>query len=753
MHSEASNPHYPLALPAGTLLADRYRLLRPIGESSAFAITYLADDQADGATAVLKEFFPRSLVGRDVDGSSVRPHSQEDERAFVRALRRFVHEGALLADISHPHLVRATRLVEAHGTAYLVMAHHQGQPLTEYVHRAGGRLAPAQAGMVVESILSALEPLHAESIVHRGIAPQSVCMLAGGRPIVFGFAARRHVAGQSTDLVPGFAAFEQYGTRDVGPWTDVYGAAALLYYLLTGSAPPSALERAAGEALVSPGTIVSDVAPMLGMVVLRGLALLPQQRPHAASEFRRQLETALNDSGGGPARAGSAGFTADGSEMLDGASAEADARSNALKFAPGGIVVPNEESGTARLLRRFADAAARLRRSPSPDRVAAPLMEFDLPEPAVRPRRVPMSPPVDAAGAEAPHDSGRRDDVTADSTSEEQAATSPAPTRSDPNPMESEPAPRPRAARAKWARGEATRSEPTFAQRRAPPVEERAGTPPAASAIEMTSAAQPAPAAPTSDETDLATRLGLSTEDFAPTPRPTRRRVLLSAAAGLVLVAGTTAALLVRSGKLGASDVSQNERPLGGSGAGAPVAPSAGAQAASHEIVAAGAVLQSDARRDSAGIVLHASSSAPDSLPPSQREIAPFRESAPTTSATAKHAPALDAGRVPAMPRLNVTIPVSTPELRMVPPEVLVEARSRLTNGQEQTEQGEYVAARRSFRTALQQLDSASARYPESQAIRSLRREVELADARTLKACLAENEFHKRRGDQPGACQ
>src|SRR5439155_22797399 len=65
VHSEASNPHYPLALPAGTLLADRYRLLRPIGESSAFAITYLADDQADGATAVLKEFFPRSLVRRD----------------------------------------------------------------------------------------------------------------------------------------------------------------------------------------------------------------------------------------------------------------------------------------------------------------------------------------------------------------------------------------------------------------------------------------------------------------------------------------------------------------------------------------------------------------------------------------------------------------------------------------------------------------------------------------------------------------
>ena len=551
MHSEASNPQYPLALPAGTLLADRYRLVRPIGESSAFAITYLADDQADGATAVLKEFFPRSLVGRDVDGSSVRPHSQEDERAFVRALRRFVNEGALLADISHPHLVHATGLVEAHGTAYLVMAHHQGQPLTEYVQRAGGRLPPAKAGMVVQSLLSALEPLHAESIVHRGIAPPSVFMLASGRPILLGFAARRHVAGQSTDLVPGFAAFEQYGTRDVGPWTDVYGAAALLYYLLTGSAPPSALERAAGEALVSPGTIVSEVAPTLGMVVLRGLALLPQQRPHAASEFRRQLETALNDSGGGTSRAGS--FTPDDLTMLNASSAEADVRGNALKLAAGGIVVPNEESGTARLLRRVAAAAARLRRSAPPDRGAPPLLEFDEPERAVRPRRMPV-PPVDAAPADAapagpPHDATRRaDDIIADAAATAPIPAPPAPTRSESNPPESElvqPA-RARAGRPKWARREPTRSEPTLAQRQEPRTEERAPAAAAPSVLESASA-PPAPTArpSTSEEADLATQLGLSTEYFETAPRPTRRRVLLSAAAALVLVAGTASALLV----------------------------------------------------------------------------------------------------------------------------------------------------------------------------------------------------------------
>src|SRR5262249_46643226 len=152
--------------------------------SSAFAVTYLAQDEATGDSAVVKEFFPRSLIGRDADGVAVRPHSPEDERDFARALRRFVHEGALLSEVNHAHLVRARQLVEANGTAYLVMDVCEGQSLEEYVKAAGGRLPPAHAATMVRNILSALEPLHAESIIHRDLSPHSVPLLADGRPVL-----------------------------------------------------------------------------------------------------------------------------------------------------------------------------------------------------------------------------------------------------------------------------------------------------------------------------------------------------------------------------------------------------------------------------------------------------------------------------------------------------------------------------------------------------------------------------------------
>src|SRR5206468_1726421 len=94
-------------------------------------------------------------------------------------------------------------------------------------------------------------------------------------------------------------------------------ASALLYYLLTGAAPPSALERAAGEAVLSPLMTVPGLAPGLAGLVMRGMALLPQQRPHAVSELRRQLESALVDGRSTPVRGAYTALTPEIASRVD----------------------------------------------------------------------------------------------------------------------------------------------------------------------------------------------------------------------------------------------------------------------------------------------------------------------------------------------------------------------------------------------------------------------------------------------------
>jgi serine/threonine protein kinase len=285
--------HYMLALRPGTLLDGIYRITRVLGHSSAFAVTYLAHDEWAPEQVVVKEFLPRTLAGRAPDEVTVRPHSPDDAVTLGRTLRRFVREAELLADIAHPNIPRVRRHFEANGTAYLVMQHYEGKSLTEYVAAAAGRLAVDRALGLVLQVLQGLEALHSEGIVHGYITPDNVLVDDNSRALVLGLGTTRHVVGHAREPATGFAPIEQYASREVGPWTDVYACAALLYRLMTGLTPPSAVERSAGQSIPPSWAAGANVPSSLARTVMGALAQLPDARPHSAEEFRRRLDASL----------------------------------------------------------------------------------------------------------------------------------------------------------------------------------------------------------------------------------------------------------------------------------------------------------------------------------------------------------------------------------------------------------------------------------------------------------------------------
>ena len=668
-----SNPAQ--ALRAGALLANRFRVVRAARGTSPFAFSYQADDLLNGDGVVIKEFFPRSLVSRAPDGVSVRAHSPDCERDFLRALHRFALEGAVLAEITHPHLVRVRAVVDENQTVYLVMDRLETQSLGEFVQAAQGKVAPADAGRMVQQLLSALELLHAESIIHRDLSPRTVHVTSSGSAILLEFSARRHLPVHTTDLASGFAAFEQYGTKDIGPWTDVYATSALFYYLLTGITPPSALERAAGEAVASPLMAVPGLAPGLAGLVMRGMALLPQQRPHAVSELRRQLEGALVDGRSAAARSSyTASMPAETPSRLDAPSAPDYEGSVPLRLAAGGIVMPGEETGSTKLFRRLKSAAARFGGNPAP-----------------------------------PERSNEMEQLQALARLSSAA-----------------PEPQPR---------------PTFVEELPTPIVQA----PVYAPIVPASEAKLPVAAETRFEL-RASQPEVESEEFAETfAGPSRRRrYSLAAAALLVLAIGSSMILLARSGR--ASGVRMPApSPSSASQPRSVGAPAVGAPAGSHESVDGGAVLQA---------VSH-SSAAPDPVtdPTSlaKRPTASERSTAPAPSRSPEPVQTvLPTGR---LPNFKIAVSGTAADLKIVPPEVLVDPRTRLTNGQDQADQGDYLVARRTFRSAIAQLDSVGARYPDSQSIKSLRREIEQADSRALQACTAENDMRKRRGEEARACQ
>jgi serine/threonine protein kinase len=566
-------------------------------------------------------------------------------------------------------------VVDANGTVYLVMDRHETQSLAEFVQAAQGRVAPSDAARIVQQVLSALELLHAESIIHRDLSPRTVHVAAGGAALLLEFSARRHLPVHTTDLAAGFAAFEQYGTKDIGPWTDVYAASALLYYLLTGATPPSALERASGEAVVSPLMAVPGLAPGLGGLVMRGMALLPQQRPHAVSELRRQLESALSDGrSSAPRSVYTAATSSESSSRIEDGVGHHSEHENGmpLRLAAGGIVVPSEERGSTKLLRMLRGAAARFGGNTVPAE-----------------RHNEIEAQVEAL-----------------------------------------------------ARGPALAAPP-----RPTMVEERpaqVGTASAFTSVVPVNTEQTAPAPMESPRRfEITSEMLLPSDEMdAAFGRPSRgRRYSMAASALLVIAVGASLALLARSGR--ASDSRLPTKATTSAPSPAPT-PATSSAAPTHELVEGGAVLQSVGHSTSTSD--HPAVDSPSSV--AKRTAASERASA-TPSRAPEPAPLLS-GR---LPNLKIAVASGISDLKLLPPELLVDERTRLTNGQDQADQGDYAVARRTFRSAIAQLDSVAARYPDSQAIRNLRRDIEQADARAVQACVAENDMRKRRGEEVRACQ
>ena len=286
----------PAPLGAGTMLGGRYRIGAVIGRPGPHAIVYRGRGAGE-ETLVVKELCLPALVTRAAGSQALRSRNAESGQRMADAARRFLMEAQLLRSIEHPSLPRVRDVVEANGTGYLITEFVRGRSLDE-AHDASRQMSPADARAAASTLLGALDALHAHGILHRDIAPDNVCVGTDRRARLFGLATPRQLLMDggpgSTPPRAGFAPIEMYGSRSKGPWTDVYGVAALLYWMLTGTEPPSALDRAAGAALVPPARLVTGISWALDGLVVKALSQHPEDRPHSAERFRAMLDESVD---------------------------------------------------------------------------------------------------------------------------------------------------------------------------------------------------------------------------------------------------------------------------------------------------------------------------------------------------------------------------------------------------------------------------------------------------------------------------
>jgi serine/threonine protein kinase len=248
---------------AGTLLLDRYRLIKKLGEGGMGAV-YLAEHVTIKKRCAIKVLNPEYAHKTDL-------------------VERFLQEARAASMIAHENVVEITDFGAApNGSVFFVMEMLVGEDLADTIKREAPMPWSRVAPMALQ-ICRALGAAHAKGVIHRDMKPENCFRIErSGNPdfikvLDFGIAKvtsedPNETAGRltSTGMIfgtPTYMSPEQAQGQRVDHRSDIYALGVILYELLTGKVPFSAdnfmgiLTKHMFDQPVAP----SEVAPQAGI--------------------------------------------------------------------------------------------------------------------------------------------------------------------------------------------------------------------------------------------------------------------------------------------------------------------------------------------------------------------------------------------------------------------------------------------------------------------------------------------------------
>ncbi|MBR5596719.1 MAG: serine/threonine protein kinase [Lachnospiraceae bacterium] len=285
-------------LPLRTILNGKYLVGKVLGEGG-FGITYIGFDLNLEIRVAIKEFCPREYAGRDAtDSQTILPFDKSSEEIFEAEKSKFLKEARNLAKFrNETNVVSVLDYFVENGTAYIVMDYIDGITLRTYAQnwKQKEKRMPLESVLeLLQPIMEVLEKIHKENIVHRDISPDNIMIEKYGKEaylIDFG-TARDYVSSHSMSSYQkgSYTPLEQQSRKgEQGPWTDVYALCATIYVCITGKTIPLAVDRIMEDDLIPPHKLGIQISQKQESALMRGLALLVEDRISSIKELREAL--------------------------------------------------------------------------------------------------------------------------------------------------------------------------------------------------------------------------------------------------------------------------------------------------------------------------------------------------------------------------------------------------------------------------------------------------------------------------------
>ena len=280
----------------GKILANRYKVIRRIGVGG-FGAVYEAEDTKIHKRVAIK------ILARDLITDS-------------GMLVRFRQEAEAASKVGHENIIDVTDFDRTNdGFYFMVMEFLDGVDLGSII-RAGEKISLSRMLGIMIQICRALNKAHQEGIIHRDLKPGNIFLLARGshmdfvKLLDFGISKFMEVDEENSRLTrtgqiigtPLYMSPEQaLGEEDVDHRVDVYSLGVIMYELLTGQPPFTAVNylgiiaQHASDPPTPPSKVRPDleVPPEVELIILKAMSKRPEERFSTMAEMEGVLIHAL----------------------------------------------------------------------------------------------------------------------------------------------------------------------------------------------------------------------------------------------------------------------------------------------------------------------------------------------------------------------------------------------------------------------------------------------------------------------------
>lgn len=220
---------------------------------------------------------------------------------------RFRREARIVEQLRAPHVVPIHAHGEIDGRLYLDMQLIEGPDLKRLL--ADGPPPPERTVEILTQVAMALDAAHARSVLHRDVKPANVLLDSDGTAYLADFGIARLFAPDVTQLTEtgdavgtlDYMAPERLTQGEVGPASDVYSLACMLFQCLTGRVPfPAADSVGKLTAQLNdppPAASLFDrwLPPAIDLVIQTGMDKDPRRRYPGAGELMAAAAAVLTE--------------------------------------------------------------------------------------------------------------------------------------------------------------------------------------------------------------------------------------------------------------------------------------------------------------------------------------------------------------------------------------------------------------------------------------------------------------------------